>query len=261
MLPVGLAVEPASNDLYCLPGYDIKGDQAQGGDIEQPVAVQSEVVTASAKECVGACRTTAGCQYFVQKAAACYLKQNLIGGKYGTTGAAKDVIVTCVRGTDSWMQLGSILEISGVVPAPLDFTSALGAGTNGVIQAGVTPNTYSCLPELTLNGTVAKSVSLTGDDAGRLGCAANCDATTGCVAHTLSTLGACNLYSAIQVGQGRGGDTGAGAKGKGGESRRGTLSAGLGWEQSSQGTCVAACSTGCTAFIPYPPHAHHVSRD
>jgi hypothetical protein len=254
VLPAGLAVEPASNDLYCLPGYDIRGDQAQGGDIETPVAVQSEVVTASARECAGVCRTTTGCQYFVQKAAACYLKQNLIGGKFGVTGAAPDVIVTCVRGTDSWMQLGSILEISGVVPAPLDFTSTLGGGLNGVLNPGVAPGTYSCLPELSLNGTLMKSVSLTGDDAGRLGCAANCDATPGCVAHTLSALGACNLLSAIQVGAREGATRGrlrcdcAGLKIVMGQVLGGCC-----------GTCTTACSAcAASCILPCMPRVQCV---
>jgi hypothetical protein len=186
-------------------GYDIKGDGAAAGDIENPVAVENTIVTTSAASCAATCKATAGCQYFVQKAAACYLKMNLIGGKYGITGAAKDVVVTCVNGVDSWLTFGSILEISGVVPAPQEFLPAVnipgaGGNTTGGLAAGTgTPGSYFCIKEYGMGAKVLKTVPVTAGDEALTACAAQCDATAGCVAHATSTIGACQLLSEPQV--------------------------------------------------------------
>jgi len=196
----GVRVAPTTPDFYCVEGYDIKGDGAAAGDIESPVAVENTIVTTSAASCANTCKATAGCQYFVQKAAACYLKMNLIGGKYGVTGAAKDVVVTCVNGVDSWLTFGSVLEISGVVPAPQEFLPAvIIPGAAGATAGGSgTPGNYFCIKEYGVEAKVLKTVPVTAGDEALIMCAGQCDATAGCIAHATSTMGACQLLSDVQ---------------------------------------------------------------
>ena len=215
----GVRVAPTTPDFYCVEGYDIKGDGAAAGDIESPVAVENTIVTTSAASCAATCKATAGCQYFVQKAAACYLKMNLIGGKYGVTGAAKDVVVTCVNGVDSWLTFGSVLEISGVVPAPQEFLPAvIIPGAAGATAGGSgTPGNYFCIKEYGVEAKVLKTVPVTAGDEALIMCAGQCDATTGCMAHATSTMGACQLLSDVQVrGDGVGEGSGIEGEGQGG---------------------------------------------
>lgn len=85
-------------NFYCLRGYDIKGDPAGTGDMENPVQTAvTEVQGLTPSTCATQCKSTAGCQYMLLKTGVsgavagtgtCYLKMHALGGQYGTTGGA-----------------------------------------------------------------------------------------------------------------------------------------------------------------------------
>jgi len=84
--------------FFCLRGFDIKGDPAGTGDMENPVqTANTELAGMTPSTCGTQCKATAGCQFFILKksttpggAATCYLKMHALGGLYGNTGMLQE---------------------------------------------------------------------------------------------------------------------------------------------------------------------------
>lgn len=81
-------------NFFCLRSYDVKGDPAGTGDMENPIqSAQTELTGMTPSMCATSCKSTPGCQYMLLKTptapggtATCYLKMHALGGMYGTTG-------------------------------------------------------------------------------------------------------------------------------------------------------------------------------
>eukprot|EP00775_Hariotina_reticulata_P003140 gene3140-3417_t len=191
-------------------GYDLKGDPAGTGDVDNPVkAAVTELTGVTPTTCATACKGTAGCQYFLINkpatpggTATCYLKMHALGGLYGTTGPKADVGLTCFNGQDGWMTFAGQLDYT--VPSPEVNTGvatpsvASIASALGGIGNDTSSKTYRCIKQYTIDGTTLDKVQVSLGDEGLTQCAQKCDDQQGrCIAFTMSETGLCNLFSSV----------------------------------------------------------------
>lgn len=196
--------------FFCLRGYDIKGDPAGTGDMENPVqTANTELAGMTPSTCATQCRGTAGCQYLIMKkptvpggTATCYLKMHALGGLYGNTGPAKDTVdFTCFNGQEAWMTFGGQLDYA--VPSPEVNTGvqtpALAAVAPGSAAVGPTggAKTYRCIKGYLVNGTAMGDVQVSMGDEGLSQCAGKCDEAPGCVGYSMIESGQCSMLKAI----------------------------------------------------------------
>lgn len=225
---LAVAKTTAGAGYYCLPNYDLAGDQAGAPTATSAEAgpppprppgglAKPEVATTSILLCAEQCRLFEGgsCQFFVQQSGICYLKSNMIGGAFGTTGPSNTTLNTCIQGSETWTLFGGQLDY--LLPPPTadrleaESTGGLLAGLGGGAAAGATAAgaaaalggnaTYYCIREYVVNGTLVRSgpVSNAGTDDSVVACAAECDKLgTQCAAHITTQTGVCGLYSGIK---------------------------------------------------------------
>jgi hypothetical protein len=213
---LAVAKPTAGAGFYCLANYDLAGDQAGAPTATSAEAgpppprppgglAKPEVATTSILLCAEQCRLfEGGCQFFVQQSGICYLKSNMIGGAYGTTGPSNTTLNTCIQGSEAWTLFGGQLDY--LLPPPtadrLEVDSSLLLpGGGAAAPAGGGNATYYCIREYVVNGTLVRSgpVANAGTDDSVVACAAECDKLgLGCAAHITTAQGACGLYSGIK---------------------------------------------------------------
>jgi len=116
-----------------LPGYDIAGDG---------IATRDFVTVAANASALDFCKSQCGaipeCEFVVSQDSKCYLKNNIGGGTYGTTGASSLTEASCVKGADNWLRFA--LQVSnqpaGGVPPPVAAPGAVGAAAGAGAAVG-----------------------------------------------------------------------------------------------------------------------------
>jgi hypothetical protein len=99
--------------FYCLKKYDVAGEGV--GTPLDFITVTSGA--AGVEWCKNQCKQNPNCQFVVTSLGKCYVKQNIMSGAYGRTGASNSVDATCVNGEAAWQQMALQVSAAPAVTA------------------------------------------------------------------------------------------------------------------------------------------------